>query len=127
MQYIQIKAGKNFIPTKLVDYLGFIIDLSIKSEKTKNLQKIPTKPKLTIKEFATFIATLISTFPENQFDPVYYRATLKYKEKSLKYNKGNFNAITKLSEDTLHRMLCWKSNIFEVFKPIRYPNISITI
>ena len=46
---------------------------------------------------------------------------LKFKDKSLKYNKGNFNAVIKLSEDTLHEISWWKKNIFKVFKPIRYP------
>ena len=52
---------------------------------------------------------------------------LKFNEKSLKYNKGNFNAIIRLSEDTLHEVSWWKQNIFKVFKPIRYPKINITI
>ena len=60
--------------------------------------------KLTIKAFASAVGSLPSTFPGDQFDPLYYRAMLKFKEKSLKYNKDNFNAITKLSEDTLHEV-----------------------
>ena len=63
---------------------------------------IPTKLKLTIREFASFIGTLRSSFPENQFWPLYYRAMLILKHKSLKYNKGNFNAVIKLSKDTLY-------------------------
>ena len=60
---------------------------------------IPMKPKLTIREFASFIGTLISSFPGNQFGPLYYRAMLKLKDKSLKYNKGNFNAVITSFED----------------------------
>ena len=59
-------------------------------EKQKNYEKcciIPTKPKLTIREFPSFIGTLTSLFPRNQFGPLYYRAMLKFKDKSLKYNK----------------------------------------
>ena len=52
---------------------------------------------------------------------------LNFKDKSLKYNKGNFNAVMKLSEDTLHEISWWKTNVFKVFKPIRYPKISTTI
>ena len=88
---------------------------------------IPTKPKLTIREFASFISTLTSSFPGNQFGPLYYRTMLKLKDKSLKYNKGNFNAVIKLSEDTLYEIAWWKKNIFKAFKPIRYPKISIII
>ena len=119
-----------------MEYLGFIIS----SEKITylsdhNQQKIykkcwiiPTKPKSTIREFPGFICTLTSSFPGNQFGPLYYRAMLKFKDKSLKYNKGNFNTVIKLSEDTLHEYISWwKNNIIKVFKPIRYPRFSITI
>ena len=118
---------KKFIPAKIVEYLGFIID----SEKTitylsdqkkpKRYEKcciISMKPKLTIREFASFIFTLTSSFPGNQFGPLYHSAMLKFKDKSLKYNKGNFNAIIKLSEDTLHDISWWKKNVFKVSKSV---------
>ena len=88
---------------------------------------ILTKPKLTVREFAIFIGTLTSSFPENQFGSLYYRAMLKFKDNSLKYNKGKFNEIIKFSEYTLHEISLWKKNIFKVFEPIRYPKISIRI
>ena len=125
-----------FVPAKTVEYLGFIIDSEkmityLSDQKKKKIHEkcciIPTKPKLTIREFVSFIGTLTSSFPGNQFGPLYYRAMLKSKDKSLKYNKGNFNAVIKLSEDTLHEISWWKNNVFKVFKPIRYPKISITI
>ena len=125
-----------FIPAKIVEYLGFIIDsekmITYQSDqkKQKIYEKcciIPMKPKLTVGEFASFIGTLTPSFPGNQFGPLYYRTMLKFKDKSLKYNKGNFNAVIKLSEDTLHEISWWKKNIFKVFKPIRYPKFSITI
>ena len=98
-----------FIPCKIVEYLGYIIDLEkmitclSDQKKQKNYKKcciIPTKPKLTIREFTSFIGTLTPSFPGTQFGRMYYRAMLKFKDKSLKYNKGNFNAVIKLSEDT---------------------------
>ena len=51
---------------------------------------------------------------------------LKFKEQSLKFSKGTFNAIIKLS-DTFQEILRWKNNIMKVLKPIRYPKISIAI
>ena len=122
-----------FIPAKIVEYLGFIIDSEkmityLSDQKKQKIYEkcciIPMKPKLTIREFASFIGTLTSSFPGNQFGPLYYRAMLKLKDKSLKYNKGNFNAVIKLSEDALYEIAWWKKNIFKVFKPIRYPKIS---
>ena len=102
-----------FIPAKIVEYLGFILDSEkmitylSDQKKQKNYEKcciIPTKPKLTIRELASFIGTLNSSFSGNQFGSLYYRAMLKFKDKFLKYNKDNFNAVIKLSEDTLHEI-----------------------
>ena len=62
-----------FMPAKIVEYLDFIIDsekmITYLSEqkKQKNYEKcctIPTKPKLAIREFASFIGTLTSSFQE---------------------------------------------------------------
>ena len=52
---------------------------------------------------------------------------LKLKDKSLKCDKDIINAIRKLSENTLHKISWWKKNILKVFKPVRYPKISINI
>ena len=82
---------------------------------------------MAIREFASFIGTLTFSFPGNQFGPLHYRAMLRLKDKSLKYNKANFNAVIKLSEDALYEIAWWKKNIFKAFKPIRYPKISIII
>ena len=125
-----------FITAKAVEYLGFIAEsekmVTYLSDKKK--QKIyqkycirPTKPKLTIREFASFFATLTSSFAGNQFGPLHYRAMLKFKDKSLRYNKGTFSSRTKLSEDSLHEITWWRKNIFKLLKPIRYPKIKITI
>ena len=98
---------------------------------------------MLIRPTVSFIGTLLFTFPGINFGSLYYRLILKFKDESLKYNlllqtdieikkqistiiKCNFNAIRKLSENTLHEILWWKKNIFELFKSIRYLKISIT-
>ena len=99
-----------FIPANIVEYLGFITDSEkmvtylSDQKKQKHYEEyciIPTKLKLTIREFASFTGTLTSSFTGNQFGPFNYRAMLKFKNKSLKYNERNFNAIIKLFKDTL--------------------------
>ena len=95
---IHSKKGNFITAKKIVTYL---------SEKTKKYKKcctIPVKPKLAIREFASFIGTLKSTFPGHQFGPLHYRAMLKLKEKSLKDNKDNFNEIIKLPKVIMHEM-----------------------
>ena len=100
---------RKFIPAKIEEYLGFIIGFMITylSDQKKKYDKcciILVKLKLTIREFDSFIGTLTSSFPGNQFGLLYYKAMLKFKDKSLRHNKGKFNAITKLPEDTLHEV-----------------------
>ena len=115
-----IHLGKSkFIPAKVMEYLGFIIDSEkmltyLSDQKKQKFDEkcciIPTKPKLTIREFGNFFGTFTSLFLANQFCPLYFKTKLKFKDKSLKYNKGNFNAIIKLSEDTLHEISRWKKH-----------------
>ena len=103
----------------------------IGSEKTKKLREMlhhSNKTKIDNNlQFASFIGTLTSLFPGKQFDPLYKRPMLRFKDNSLKYNKGNLHATIKLSEDALHEVSWWKKNIFKVFNPPRYPKFSITI
>ena len=75
------------------------------------------KPKLTIRGFASFFGTVTSSFLGNQFGSLYYRAMLKFKDKSLKCNKVNLRVKLNLSEDTLYEISWWKNNIFKAFKP----------
>ena len=82
------------------------------------------KPKLAIREFYWYSHILISRKP---VWPTVLDKMLKSKDNYLKYNKGNFNAVTKLPEGTSYEISWWKKNIFKAFKPIRYPKISITI
>ena len=93
-----IHPDKNkFILVKVVEYLGFINY----SEKmvTGKCCIILMKPKLTMRELASFIGTLHLHFPE------------------ISLAHCNFNAIIKLSEDTLHEISRWKKNIFKCLNP----------
>ena len=120
----------------MVEYLSFVIDSEkmityLSDQKNQKIYEkccaIPTKPKLAIREFASFIGTLTSSYPGNQFGLLYDRSMLKLNDKPLKYNKGNFNVVIKFSEDTLYEIAWWKKNVFKAFKPIRYTKISIII
>ena len=52
-------------------------------------QSISKKQDLKIRDVASFIGTLSSTFPANEYGPLYYRANLKNKDDFLTVNKGN--------------------------------------
>ena len=90
-------------------------------------QSISKKQDLKIRDVASFIGTLTSTFPANEYGPLYYRAILKNKDEFLKVSKGNFNARIDLTKNALQEIKCWENNIFYAFKLIRKVKISKVI
>ena len=75
-----------FIPSKKVEYHGFVIDSErmvtyLSDHKKKKIydkcHSISKKQNLKIRDVASFIGTLTSTFPANEYRPLYYRAILK--------------------------------------------------
>ena len=75
------KYKSKFMPSKIVEYLGFIIDSEkmvtyLSDQKKRKIYVkcciIPAKPKLMRRKFACFIGTLTSSFLGNHFGPLYY-------------------------------------------------------
>ena len=90
-------------------------------------QSISKKQDLKIRDVASFIGTLTSIFPANEYRPLYYRAIWKNEDDFLKANKGNFNATIDLTKNALQEIKWWENNIFYTFKPIRKVKISKVI
>ena len=125
-----------FIPSKKVEYLGFVIDSErmvtyLSDYKKKKIfdkcRSIPKKQDIKITNVASFIGTLASTFPANEYGSLYYRAILKNKDDFLKANKGNFNARIDLTKNALQEIKWWENNIFYAFKLITKVRISKVI
>ena len=125
-----------FIPSKNVEYLGFVVDSErmvtyLSDHKKKKIydkcQSISKKQCLKIRDVASFIGTLTLIFPANEYRPLYYRAIWKNKDDFLKANKGNFNARIDLNKNALQEIKWWENNIFYAFKPIRKVKISKVI
>ena len=57
--------------------------------------------QFTIREVASFIGTLVSSFPGVEFGPLHYRHIEADKELNLKSSKGNFDSHMTLSHDSL--------------------------
>ena len=108
--FVMHPEKSKFIPSKKVEYLGFVIDSErmvtyLSDHKKKKIydkcQSISKKQDLKIRDVASFIGTLTSTFPANEYGPLYYRAILKNKDDFLKANKGNINATIDLAKNAL--------------------------
>ena len=82
---------------------------------------------MKIRDVASFIDTLTSTYPANEYEPLYHRAILKNKDDFLKANKGNFNARIDLTKNALQEIKWWGNNIFSAFETIRKVKISKVI
>ena len=87
------------IPTQTLEFLGFILNsilmlVTLTNRKAvKILQlyqtfSVPNK-QLTICEIASFLGTLIFSFPGVEFGPLHYRHIEVDKERNLKLNQGN--------------------------------------
>ena len=102
-----------FIPSKKVEYLGFVIDSErmvtyLSDHKNKKIydkcQSISKKHDLKTRNVASFICTLTSTFPANEHGPLYYRTILKNEDDFFKANKGSFNAGIDLTKKVLQEI-----------------------
>ena len=113
-----------FIPSKKVEYLGFVIDSKrmvtyLSDHKKEKIydkrQSISKKQYLKVRDVPSFIGSLNSTFPVNEYGPFYYRAILKNKDDFPKANKGNFNAMIDLTKNALQEIKWWENKIFLCF------------
>ena len=136
LEFVIHPEKSKFIPSKKVEYLGFVIDSErmvtyLSDHKKKKIydkcQSISKKQDLKIRDVASFIGTLTSTFPANEYGPFYYRAISKNEGDFLKANKGNFNARIDLTKNALQEIKWWEKNIFYAFKRISKVKISKVI
>ena len=125
-----------FIPSKKLNILALLLiqrewlHISVNIKRKRHMikcQSISKKQDLKIRDVASFIGTLTSTFPANKYGPLCYRVVLKNKDDFLKVNKGNFNARIDLTKNALQEIKWWENNIFYAFKPIRKIKISRVI
>ena len=109
------------IPTQILEFLGFILNSFLMSVTLTNKKAVemlqlcqkfslPNK-RLTIREVASFLGTLVSSFPGVEFGPLHYRHIEDDKEANLKLNQGNFDSFMTLSHDSLEEIHWWSENI----------------
>ena len=112
------------IPTQVLEFLGFILNSILmtvtltgkKAEKILQLCQKFSSPgrQFTIREVASFIGTLVSSFPGVEFGPLHYRHIEADKELNLKLSKGNFDSHMTLSHGSLKDVCWWSSNIQKI-------------
>ena len=125
------------IPTQVLEFLGFILNSILmtvtltekKAEKILQLCQKFSYPgrQFTIREVASFIGTLVSSFPGVEFGPLHYRHIEADKELNLKLSKGNFDSHMTLSHDSLKDVCWWSSNIQTATRKILHSSPDVVV
>ena len=125
------------IPTQTLEFLGFVLFsirmiVTLTSKKVDKILQLyqyfshPNK-QFTIREVASFLGILVSSFPGVQFGPLRYRQIKAGKERNLKLNQGNFYALMTLSSNSLSEVCWWFSNIQSASKKIHQSSPDVLI
>ncbi len=125
-----------FMPKQRITFLGFILDsisMTVRpnSEKINNItnacKRLLARKLCTIRELASCIGLLVSSFPGVAHGPLYYRELENHKVSALKICKGDFDKQTTLSPKVMAELQWWVSNIGFSYKNISQPQPSIVI
>ena len=99
-----------------------------KKQKIKNAcTALQERSKYTIREVASVIGLLVSSFPAVMYGPLYYRQLEREKSLAIKDNNGNNEAFMSLSSDAKTELEWWIKNIENSFNVISHDPPSLTI
>ena len=126
-----------FIPTQKLEILGFVLNsvtmtVKLTAAKALAIQELCTKTLkrkcISIRELASVIGKLVSSFPGVRYGPLYYRYLDQCKTQALKDNKGNFDAITELPKPAREELHWWATNVTQSFNVVSRdePHLTIT-
>lgn len=99
--------------------LGFVLNsvtmtLQLTRGKAAGLQRVCTEllacPSPSIREVASVIGKIVSSFPGGMHGVLYYRHLEKDKSQALQRTKGNFNASMSLSSPAKSELQWWINN-----------------
>ena len=124
-------------PTQKIQYLGFQIDSinmvsTLPPEKKSRIKELCEdtilKKKHTIRQMATVIGTLVSSFPGVEYGPLYYRHLEDNKKRELVFNKGDWECDMSLDAAALNELRWWSDQVMTSQKVIHrgQPDLVIT-
>ena len=109
------------IPTKKIQFLGFLIDsekmivtltLDKKEMIHEESQKLLSKQISKIREVASYIGLIISSFSAVDYGQLYYRDIEIEKIHALKMAKGNFDVNMEITDKMKKEIIWWSCNIY---------------
>ena len=124
------------IPTQWLVYLGFAINsvnmsVSLPGDKRLTLKALCLKTLKekggTIREIASVIGSLVSTFPAMEYGPLHYRFLEHDKKEALKSSKGDWECHMTLTQESLNELSWWINNIGDCESPLSHGDPTMTI
>ena len=123
-------------PVQCLVFLGFVLNsinmtVCLPTEKVLRIKercsKLLSNASISIQELAEVIGLLVSSFPGVIHGPLFYRNLETDKTMALRQNKGNFQALVSLSQESLAELQWWCYNIDKAAYPICTPNSKIDV
>lgn len=114
-------------PCKKIKYLGFWLDsdnmiISLTEDKKVSIvnacSELLSKSSMTIRELAKVIGMLVAAFPAVLWGPLHFRELEAVKIKALKKSKGEFEALTVLTQSAKDELMWWTQNISNSHYPL---------
>jgi hypothetical protein len=126
-----------FEPTQILEFLGFLLNsrtmtVTLTSKKVTKIvaacEHLLKQKSITIRELASLIGTLVSTFPGVELGPLHYRTLEHDKDLALKRSNGNFDSEMSLSPPSIGDLKWWVSFLPNAYRTIDHgtPHITMT-
>ena len=119
-----------FIPTQVLTILGFVINsvtmtIQLTREKATSLQNVCTEllenSSPSIREVASVIGKIVSSYPGIMHGALYYRHLEKDKSLAMIRTKGNFDDLMSLSHYAKSELHWWIQHVGDAYNVINHP------
>ena len=123
-------------PVRKIEFLGFDIDsvsMTVKvsqrkAEKLINVCKnLRTKSVSSIRSVASVVGKFVACHPGAEYAPLHFKTLEIEKNRALKNQRGNFDAMMIISESMKHCLCWWISHLHEQVRYLSHGNPDISV
>ena len=123
-------------PHTRLTYLGYVINtntmmVTLPQDKidtvVHQIKALLQKRKVTVRNVAKIIGSLVACFPAAQYGPLHYRKLEREKNATLKVNRGNYDGFMTITREMEEELCWWKDNISTQYPCIIRPNPNLIV
>ena len=123
-------------PHTRLTYLGYVINtntmmVTLPQDKidtvVHQIEALLQKRKVTVRNVAKIIGSLVACFPAAQYGPLHYRKLEREKIATLKVNRGNYDGFMTITREMEEELCWWKDNISTQYRCIIRPNPNLIV